>query len=54
MKMCSIGLAAQFGICEIDNKTKKIGNIYGLYYKDIGQLERLQQDISLKIILGSN
>jgi hypothetical protein len=31
MKMCSISLAAQFGICKIDNKTKKIGDIYGLY-----------------------
>lgn len=29
--MCSISLAAQFGICEIDNKTNKIGDIYGLY-----------------------
>jgi hypothetical protein len=29
--MCGISLASQFGICEVDSRTKKIGKVYGLY-----------------------
>jgi hypothetical protein len=40
MKMSGISLAALFGICEVNTKTKKIGRIYGLYAQGYAPAEK--------------